>query len=48
MQDKNICPKCGKEKEEFAVAWNWELCFNCSVELKKQETENRGNSYCGL
>ncbi len=30
MQDKNICPKCGKEKEEFAVAWGWEYCYNCS------------------
>lgn len=25
------CPRCGKPMEEFAVAWGWECCYDCSV-----------------
>jgi hypothetical protein len=35
--NKKTCPRCGKEKEEFAVAWDWKFCFNCSVELKSRK-----------
>lgn len=39
MQDKNICPKCGKPKEEFAVAWGWEYCYDCSRKERMKKME---------
>lgn len=29
------CPRCGKPMEEFAQAWGWEHCFDCSAALRK-------------
>lgn len=27
---KKICPCCGKPMEDFAVAWGWKHCYDCS------------------
>lgn len=29
--EKKVCPRCGEPMEEFAVAWGWECCYDCSV-----------------
>ena len=33
------CPRCGKQKEEFAVVWGWKHCYTCSVELQGSEVK---------
>ena len=39
MQDKQVCPKCGKPKEEFVVAWGWEYCYDCSTKERMTKME---------
>ena len=33
---KKTCPRCGNEMEAFAVAWSWEYCYQCSMEIVKE------------
>lgn len=32
------CPRCKKPMEEFAAAWGWTHCYECSVELRRMAT----------
>ncbi|GEM_PF-6583894 len=41
-EEKKKCPRCGKPMEEFAAAWGWAQCFDCSVELREKELGRRG------
>ena len=41
MQKEKNCPRCGQKMEEFAVAWKWECCYDCSMKNIKKVLERK-------
>ena len=43
IKTQRVCPECGRPLDEFAAAWGWEACHECSVKdfWERKEINNR-------
>ncbi|NMB40610.1 MAG: hypothetical protein GX996_01560 [Firmicutes bacterium] len=41
-ETQKTCPRCGRKKEDFAVAWGWSCCYQRLLGQDEPELEGKG------
>ena len=40
-ETQKTCPRCGRKKEDFAVAWGWSCCYQRLLGQDEPELEEK-------